>query len=331
MPKTKPSKSFTHNIRGIIKRKPYVRLPKITMSAENSQEKIIISDEESTAQMSKTATMDLDNNTNSEWPQQSNSIPSDADSMQLLREIHQNQCTKQDFYAFSKVVNKRFDDIEEKVSKNSSRVTELEIRLDEQEKRAAAARVDAELQKQKLLKNNVNIIGVPMRQNEDVKAIVLDIVKYLGHTLNVAEISAAYRTFGKNIIIAKFTSYEKKIQIIHARATKMIKVSDIMGTCSSGGDDIIFINNHTTPYYGRLLAMGRKLVKDKRIHSCWLSASGCKLKLVNEGKEQLFNTEKDLNDLITSIPPISNAPNPSKRLQPDDVTRVAKPSRKKTK
>lgn len=76
-----------------------------------------------------------------------------------------------------------------------------------------------------------------------------------------------------------------------AKADKKVKVSDICA--SNQSDSLIYLNNHTTPFFGRLLGAGRSAIKDGIIHSCWIGSSGCLVKVTEQGKP---TTVRSLND-----------------------------------
>lgn len=73
-------------------------------------------------------------------------------------------------------------------------------------------------------------------------------------------------------------------------------MSDILSNIPEDQNNQVFLNNHTTPYFGRLLFHGRKAVKDGAIHSCLINSNGFYIKKTNESKpkevkyvDELFN------------------------------------------
>lgn len=79
----------------------------------------------------------------------------------------------------------------------------------------------------------------------------------------------------------------------------------------------MFINNHVTPFFGKLLAEGRKAVKAKKLHSVWLNKDGCYLRFAKKGKEFSYRSTKELNSLYNAKGP-SVEERSRKRAKPDD-------------
>lgn len=95
-----------------------------------------------------------------------------------------------------------------------------------------------------------------------------------------------------------------------------LKVGDII-TCSNKiADNAIFINNHVTPYFGKLLHEGRKAIKNGDIHSCWLNSFGCQLKIETGSTQRNYRSIDELNKLISEAK--VNKSNQSKRSAPDE-------------
>lgn len=265
-------------------------------------------------------------------PKKSPQPKSKEDStLQILKDIQKNQCTKKDLQQYMDAVNKRLDGAEQALENHSQSLgnhsewlKELQTRMDEHDTRAEAAKIETELQKQKSLKNNLNLIGVPFIQNEDLVALVIAIFGALDIPVARKDISAAYRTGRKNIIIVKMVSYEQKLLIIQARAKKAVKVRDFMDANDRQSEDFVYINNHTTPYYGRLLAAGRTMMKENGIHSCWISSNGCQLKFEADGNTHTYNSTDELEDLINGKAPKQGPKNPRKRLTPDDQSSTSR-------
>lgn len=111
--------------------------------------------------------------------------------------------------------------------------------------------------------------------------------------------------------------YDTKQNILAKKTTKSIVVKDINSNISSNADSIIYINNHVTPFFGKLLAEGRKATKAKQIHSCWMSSIGAQLKFSEDGKHHLYTTAEQISELINKH--TNQSSNNGKRTAPDDV------------
>lgn len=180
-----------------------------------------------------------------------------------------------------------------------------------------AATYDKELSKQQQLKNNISIVGIPKREDEDVMETILEFFNSLDVHITRNDISAAYRTTGRTStcpIIVKFVDFKSKLTALEAKATKPKE------THNNGDNDQqiqpIYINNHVTPFFARLLAAGRFAVKDKLIHSCWIATEGCMIK-VKEG-----DSSKNIKSLaeLEAITGRNGLPKANKRSKPDNVS-----------
>lgn len=123
------------------------------------------------------------------------------------------------------------------------------------------------------------------------------------------------------MFIVKINNFAVKQRILKAKINKDVRLRDVTNLNASDGNPLIFINNHVTPYFGKLLAEGRKAVKDKKIHSVWFNRNGCKLRLEANGPERVYRNMIEFNGLISSHlnrTSDDRADSQSKRSRPDD-------------
>lgn len=195
-------------------------------------------------------------------------------------------------------------------------------RLEKFETAANNTTYNSELQKQRQLKNNVCIMGVPSFEAESPITTAITVFKAVGCELSTSSIVSAYRTKGTSSqIVVKLSNYDDKIKILNAKAKKVVRVSEIAICDPSVATNFVFINNHVTPYFGQLLKEGRAAVKNRQIHSCWLSSSGCMLKLDEEGVSMNISTINELQKIIRDKASTSKSKQQEgKRNKPDDVT-----------
>lgn len=234
-----------------------------------------------------------------------------AELLSLLSGIsHQNTATNQELSSFKKTIGGKIETIENEVTSQSKRVNNVETKIATMENQVNAVIYERELGKQQQLKNNVSIFGIAKSENEDISKIVFDFFTSLNLKFNQNDITAVYRTAGRSIasnIIVKFADFKHKLMAIEAKATK---------PTSATGDQQnkpIYINNHVTPFFGRLLAAGRVAIKQKVIHSCWIGNDGCLVK-INEG-----DSPRNIKSLaeMERITGSNGLPKASKRSKPD--------------
>lgn len=238
--------------------------------------------------------------------------------LSMLSEIKTNQVTKQDLSQMVNSIDGKFESIHEDLAAYNDRVDSLELKVKQFETKIIDANYDSELHKQQLLKNNISIFGFPRTEDENITELVLLIFKSFGCEFSKSDITSAYRSDSKtskfSTIIVKFVSFEKKLAILNVKAKKPVQLGDVI-QCSPQQQKIqIYLNNHVTPFFGRLLAAGRQASKDKLIHSCWIGTTGCMVKLKEDGKPINVRTLGEL-ELIKSK---SGTAVNNKRQKPDD-------------
>lgn len=252
-----------------------------------------------------------------------------ADLRALLLQIQQTQCTKTDMETFTDSVKSKLSSIEAKITSHDEKIEVMNTRLVKCENQAASAQYQLELEKQRQLKNNLSIFGVCRSDSENLKQIVSSIFGKIGCAAEDHQIISCYRINGNgnNIIIAKLSDYELKQNVLKEKAKKPLSLGDVVTCDSNAAGTSIFINNHVTPFFGKLLKEGRLAVKEGKIHSCWLNAFGCQLKFDEDGKQHGFRSIDELKSLITNK--TSSKPNQHKRSTFDDRSPAGNNNKKK--
>lgn len=174
-------------------------------------------------------------------------------------------------------------------------------------------------------------MNVPYFPTEDVIGVVTSICSFLGFDLAENDINDAYRIKNSRskIIIAKFNSQEVRDAIIKAKTEKKIIAKDIVDTDK---EDIVYINSHVLPYFNRILSYGRNLVREGKIHACWMAASGVCIRINEDGKQITVYSSNHIDDLVhntvnkTKPQNIRNA----KRLMPDHISPAQNQNRAKS-
>lgn len=177
----------------------------------------------------------------------------------------------------------------------------LKMRLRQYENKAAYDEYQMELEKQRSMKNNLSIFGIVQSDNENLLQIALAVFNEIGCIVTEDQVAECYRirTSSNNIIIVKFNDYALKQQILKDKVKKEVKVGEVTPNCSpDDADTTIYINNHVTPFFGKLLQEGRKCVKSGDLHSCWISSYGCQLKFEENGSKHNYRSVDELRRLI---------------------------------
>lgn len=253
---------------------------------------------------------------------------SNADLRVLLLEIQKSQCTKTYMELFTDSVNSKLTSIEAKISSHDDKIGAMNKRLEQCESQAASAHYQLELEKQRQLKNNLSIFGVCRADGENLKQIVSSIFGKIGCAVEDHQIISCYRinSNANNIIIVKLNDYELKQNVLKEKAKKPVKLGDIVACDANGAGTAVFINNHVTPFFGKLLKEGRLAVKEQKIHSCWLNAFGCQFKFQEDGKQHGFRSTDELKSLISNKTSANQIQH--KRNKPDDHSPSGNSSKK---
>lgn len=242
-----------------------------------------------------------------------NSAGGDADIRTLILSIKKAQCTKHDMKLFTDSVNNKLVAIESKVTSQDNKIESMNKRLSKCESQAVSAQYQTELEKQRLLKNNVSIFGIGRSDGENLLQIAITVFNKIGCAVADNQIANCYRINGNNvnIIIVKLTDYELKQKILKEKSKKAVTAGEIINCNSDAAGTIIYINNHVTPFFGKLLHEGRKAVKNGEMHSCWLNSFGCQMKMEENGKQHVYRSVDELKSLTSKKSTL-------KRTAPDD-------------
>lgn len=215
---------------------------------------------------------------------------------------------------------KQTNSIKKDVAIAHQNITDIDERLTSCESNTAYLLHHNELQRQLKLRNNISIMNVPYDEEEDLKGIITAICSFLGQDLSPSEINDVYRikSSRSKIIIAKFVNTEVRDGIIKAKSNKKITARDVT---NHDNNDPVYINSHVLPYFNRILSYGRQLIREKKLDSCWMAASGVCVRVEPEGKQQTVYSTTHLDDIIYNHRDKISSTKPStngKRLAPDN-------------
>lgn len=232
---------------------------------------------------------------------------------------------------------------------NDARVSQLEVKLDEClarlsecEKRNSPANIgpsptsdiaERELIKQQSLKNNICISGIPSIENENAIDTISKVFTALGFISDDGDIAAAYRTKSRpnsgGLLIVKFTSFEKKLELLSSKKKK--RQLSLYNLKLGSKDSLVYIGNQLTPYYSSLFYKAKKAIGDGFFVSRWLSNQGVSVKL-HDNTIHKIKSEEDIMSLTGILVPVHNESNTTTDEDDDDVVLIKthpilKPSR----
>lgn len=193
-------------------------------------------------------------------------------------------------------VKSKLQEHENKLVAVDQRIDVLHEKIKQLESAAVDASYESELTKQRNLRNNVTLMGIPHKQNENLKAIATAVFHCIGIEIRQSKIRHAYRK--GSMVFVCLHEYDDKANIIKSRTNQKIMADMIGIQYADQSSTQVFINNHTTPYFGRILQFGRNATRDKRISSIRLSTRGCLVQLEPNGEEILVKSVSHFVDIM---------------------------------
>jgi hypothetical protein len=159
----------------------------------------------------------------------------------------------------------RIADLETEVAKQNQELEGLYYRIDTLEQNSRA--------------KNAKFAGIKEEEDEDVKAIVIDVAKKIGVTIKESDITECERV-GKpptetnqrpRNIMTKFASIGVKAGLFKMRKS--------LGTSTDSYLKSIFINEDLAPLRAKLLYIARMLKNDGKINKYWIFRNEVQVKL----------------------------------------------------
>lgn len=158
--------------------------------------------------------------------------------------------------------------------------------------------------KQQQLINNITISGVAPFVDEDFLSLVMAIREKLETTITSDEIYSIYSIYGSkiNLIVVRFAYYGVKSAVLSKRRQIEVYASDVFTDVDPNDDsnNLIYINHHLTPHFGKLLQYGKEKVKKKTIYLCWSSSYGLLLKSSENDKPRTFMSTEAIQSFINA-------------------------------
>lgn len=252
--------------------------------------------------------------------------PSIKDLMKLMKSVDAKVSTMDNKLSnHINIVSKEIARIDETVAthtaviaSNTGEIGELRNKIGNMETKSDALTYSHELNKQLNIRFNVTVTGVPYTAGENLTELALAVFDHIGASVTANDIASVYRLKYGTMFVVKFKSFETKAAVMEAKSNVEILLSDIVGESAQTSNSIekkqIYINTHVIPYFGRILSHGRRAVKEKRLHSCWMTNNGVVAKLTNESKESTIQSIDQLyqfcgKPLQTAAPSKANTKN----------------------
>lgn len=156
-----------------------------------------------------------------------------------------------------------------------------------------------ELEKQNQLDNNLSIVGLPRFDNDDVLELFLKFCKRIKADVSCDDIIEIYRNGGVNEpVIVKFRSYDTKVMVKNCSHIRQIWNKDLVKLSPNETPTKIFVNSHTTRYFGKMVSIAREARKTNSLFSYYLCKRGLAVRRTENSKEHVVLSTSELVDYI---------------------------------
>lgn len=156
-----------------------------------------------------------------------------------------------------------------------------------------------ELRAQNRLINNLCIYGVPYFKNENKNAIFLLMCSMLQANVSQRDIAKITRAPGRNaLLIVELTTFEVKERILQCAYMKPLWSSDLIDLPAKIPRTRVFINIHTTKFYGRMAKIARNAMKCNKLHIFWITKYGFLVKRTKNTRDKIILSPDELIDYI---------------------------------
>lgn len=148
--------------------------------------------------------------------------------------------------------------------------------------------------------NNIEIKGVPMKRNENLYELVDKIGTCINYKVSKNQINYVSRFPSHNnkekaIVVSFLNRYVKEDFVASARIVKFLSPVDLglVGEQSQR----IFVNDHLSPDYKKLLTKTKQVAKDKGYQFTWVKFSKIHVRKNDTSHIIIINHDSDLNKL----------------------------------
>lgn len=147
--------------------------------------------------------------------------------------------------------------------------------------------------------NNVEIKGVPMKNNENLFIVIDKLGEYISYQVPKTQINyisriPTYNSKDKTILLSFVNRYVKEDFVAAARAMKKISASDL-----GYSSDVrrVYVNDHLTPQNKKLLNEVKSIAKDKQYSYVWVRYAKIHVRKNDSSHVITIHSELDLNKL----------------------------------
>lgn len=249
-------------------------------------------------------------------PNSSNSSNSNTPSLQdVLNAVQKNG---NDLNEFKTEANNHYQNITEEIKNIKLNNNANEVRIGECENVCDHLSYEVECLKQKHLKCNISIAGIPHHKDENLLVIFESLCKVVGFTYVRDDIAAIYRTSGPNkkSIIVQFVNDDKKFELLNAKKAKQAVIFDELNLKYIDSTQEIIVAQQLTPFFANLLYNARQARQRNEIAQCWFTNKGVHIRPKENSNAVLIKSINELSSFTTKQVDLSSQ---NKRKASQDI------------
>lgn len=156
-----------------------------------------------------------------------------------------------------------------------------------------------ELEKQNQLNNNLSIVGLPRLDDDNVMEMFLKFCEKIKVKVLASDVVEIYRNGGVNEpVIVQFQDFDTKNMVRNYAHMRQVWTNDLVELPEGEQPTKIFVNLHTTRYYGKMISIAREARKSNSLFSYYLCKRGLAVRRTENSKERIVLSTSELIDYI---------------------------------
>ncbi|XP_061729019.1 uncharacterized protein LOC133533946 [Cydia pomonella] len=190
----------------------------------------------------------------------------------------------------------RLVEVESKIPK----LEDVDGKIQVQNKEILLMKEERALINQQMRLNNIEIKGVPLKKNENLFSIMMNICTAVNFSVDKSDINHISRvpihnSSDKLIIVSFINRYIKEDLVAAVRLKKTLTAEEIG---FQGNTQRVYVNDHLTPDNKKLLSLVKSSLKQKGYLYVWVRYSKIHARKDDSSKVHIINNERDLNKLL---------------------------------
>lgn len=199
--------------------------------------------------------------------------------------------------------NSRLDEFDMRMSDAECKISELEkmqVTINNMQSDLSKVKFELSSNDQRSRLNNVEIKGVPTRKDENLFSIIEAIGRKINYScpkslINYVSRVPIFNSNEKLIIVSFLNRYVKEDFIAAARTVKSLSTSDIG---LQGSSQRVFVNDHLSAEYKKLLSKAKIIAKEKKYEFSWVKHGKIHVLKNANSKVIIVRRESDLNRIV---------------------------------